>query len=92
MQARPYLDQRVMGILALLAEQFGQPHPEGMLVDVRLTHAQLATAVGATRATVTRCLGDLRTRNLLCVVGRREGERLCIRHWQPQQHRHYHKQ
>lgn len=94
MQARPYLDQRVMGILSLLAEQFGRPHPEGMLVDVRLTHAQLATAVGATRATVTRCLGDLRTRNLLCVVGRGggEGERFCIRQWQPQAHRHYHKQ
>lgn len=94
MQARPYLDQRVMGILSLLAEQFGRPHPEGMLVDVRLTHAQLATAVGATRATVTRCLGDLRTRNLLCLVGRGrgEGERFCIRQWQPQAHRHYHRQ
>lgn len=60
MQARPYLDQRILGILSLLAEQFGAPHPDGILINVRLTHAQLAAAVGATRTTITRVLGELR--------------------------------
>jgi hypothetical protein len=79
MQARPYLDQRVLGILALLAEQFGKPHARGVLVDVRITHTQLATAVGATRSTITRILGDLRTRGMLDSVGSGERERFCLR-------------
>lgn len=80
-QARPGLDQRLLGILGLLAEQFGVPHPEGTLIDVRITHAQLAAAVGATRTTVTRLLGDLRGRGLLATAGTGGGERLCLRRW-----------
>ncbi len=38
MQARPYLDQRILGILSLLAEQFGVPHPAGTRIELRLTH------------------------------------------------------
>src|SRR5579859_2089000 len=47
MQARPHLDQRLLGLLSLLAEQFGKPHPQGTLIDVRITHAQLSAAAGA---------------------------------------------
>ena len=79
MQARPHLDQRVLGLLSLLAEQFGRPHPQGTLIDVRITHAQLAAAAGATRTTITRTLGDLRTRGLLATVGSGEAQRLCPR-------------
>lgn len=78
MQARPHLDQRIMGLLALLAEQFGEVHASGHLVNVRITHAQLAAAVGATRTTVTRTLGDLRTRGELVQVGKGEAERFCL--------------
>jgi hypothetical protein len=70
----------------LLAEQFGRPHPQGSLVNVRLTHAQLATAVGATRGTVTRTLNDLRAREALSVVATPEGERFCLRDREPSQH------
>lgn len=78
MQARPHLDQRIMGLLALLAEQFGEAHASGHLVNVRITHAQLAAAVGATRTTITRTLGDLRTRGELVQVGKGETERFCL--------------
>lgn len=78
MQARPHLDQRIMGLLALLAEQFGEAHASGHLVNVRITHAQLASAVGATRTTITRTLGDLRTRGELVQVGKGEAERFCL--------------
>jgi CRP-like cAMP-binding protein len=78
MQARPHLDQRLLGLLSLLAEQFGQPQPQGMLIDVRITHAQLAAAAGATRTTITRALGDLRGRGLLTTVGAGEAERFCL--------------
>jgi CRP-like cAMP-binding protein len=62
MQARPYLDQRVLGILSLLAEQFGVSHTDGTLIAVRLTHAQLAAAGCANPTTNTRLVGGLRTR------------------------------
>jgi CRP-like cAMP-binding protein len=78
MQARPYLDQRLLGILSLLDEQFGIPHALGSLVDIRLTHTQLAMAVNATRATVTRTLRLLRTRGLLTTVQTEDGERFVL--------------
>ncbi|HBL25838.1 MAG TPA: hypothetical protein DD490_03280 [Acidobacteria bacterium] len=80
MQARPHMEQRVLGILHLLAEPFGRPHPRGLLLDVRLTHAQIASAVGGTRATVTRLLSQLRRRGVLSVVRTPGGERFCVRH------------
>lgn len=79
MQARPYLDERLLGVLTLLAEQFGRPTADGLRIDVRLTHAQLATAIGATRTTVTRLLGALRQRGLLTTSGEGQEERFCLR-------------
>ncbi|NJO81373.1 MAG: Crp/Fnr family transcriptional regulator [Blastochloris sp.] len=78
MQARPHANQRILGLLGLLAEQFGVPHGNGVLIDVRLTHAQLATAIGATRSTVTRLLGELRLCGVLMTQGKREHERFCL--------------
>ena len=86
MQARPQIEQRLLGILSLLAEQFGRATPQGTVIDVRITHAQLASAVGATRATVTRRLGELRRRGSLAVTGSGGGERYCLPHWEEQRH------
>jgi len=86
MQARPYLDQRLLGVLSLLAEQFGVPHASGVLVDVRITHVLLASAIGATRTTVTRLLGDLRTRGLISIVGTGRHERFCLHTWEVGDH------
>lgn len=79
MQARPNFEQRILGLLELLAEQFGQSHAEGTLIDVRITHGQLATAIGATRSTVTHKLADLREREIVTLVQTRRGERYCLR-------------
>jgi DNA-binding transcriptional ArsR family regulator len=85
-QARPHLDQRILGLLALIAEQFGIVCGDDTIVDVRLTHTQLAAAVGATRPTVTRIIGDLRTRGLLTTVGDGERERFRLRGRRPSTH------
>ncbi len=85
-QARHYLDQRVLSILGLLAEQFGEPRADGVLIDVRITHAQLASAVGATRTTVTHILGELRGRELITTIGAGSGERFLLRTWERVDH------
>jgi CRP-like cAMP-binding protein len=51
---------RLRGFLDLLAHEFGQPTAEGTRIDFRLTHWQIANAVGTTRTTVTRLLRELR--------------------------------
>jgi CRP-like cAMP-binding protein len=86
MQARPHLDQRIMGLLSLLAEQFGREDEIGLIVDLRITHQQLASAVGATRTTVTRILRDLKRSGQLTTVGIGNTERFCLLDWEPHQH------
>jgi CRP-like cAMP-binding protein len=86
MQARPQIEQRLLGILSLLAEQFGRVTPRGTVIDVRITHVQLASAVGATRATVTRRIGMLRRRGLLTVTGSGGSERYCLPLWDERRH------
>ena len=78
MLARPHLDQRVLGVLGVLADAFGRPGTDGVVIDLRITHQDLASAVGATRSTVTRLLGELRRRQELDVVGHGAGERFRL--------------
>ena len=68
MQARSSLSERVLGALGLLAGQFGCVEPQGILVDVRITHAQLALAVGVPRTSITRVIGELRDTGKIRVV------------------------
>jgi CRP-like cAMP-binding protein len=56
---------RLMGFLVLLLEEYGQPCPEGYYLPYALTHAQIASAIGTTRVTVTRLMGKLRQQNSL---------------------------
>ncbi|MCL4860507.1 MAG: Crp/Fnr family transcriptional regulator [Caldilineaceae bacterium] len=86
MQARPYLADRLLGILTILAEQFGRPQPDGVLIDIRITHAQLAAAVGANRTTITRLVSELRRRNVLTTTGHGQDERFCLLQWQQSHH------
>lgn len=86
MQARPHLDQRILGLLSLLAEQFGIQRPDGMVIDLRITHQQLASAVGATRTTVTRILRDLKRSRQLATDGSGSSERFLLLDWEPHRH------
>lgn len=51
---------RLRQFLMLLAKDFGQVEPKGIRIPLKLTHHQLATAVGTTRVTVTRLLKDFK--------------------------------
>ena len=54
------VEERLRGFLELMARDYGQPCENGIRISVRLTHQELASALGTTRVTVTRFIGQLR--------------------------------
>ncbi|NJL48062.1 MAG: Crp/Fnr family transcriptional regulator [Leptolyngbyaceae cyanobacterium SM2_5_2] len=56
---------RLFGFLTLLIEEFGEPCESGYYLPWTLTHAQIGSAIGSTRVTVTRLMGKLRQRKLI---------------------------
>lgn len=59
------VEVRLRHLLYLLQDELGQPVAGGTRIAVKLTHQQLANAIGTTRVTVTRLLGKLRDENWL---------------------------
>ncbi|MGF1569894.1 MAG: Crp/Fnr family transcriptional regulator [Nodosilinea sp.] len=56
---------RLLGFLTLLIDEFGEPCESGYYLPWSLTHAQIGSAIGSTRVTVTRLMGKLRQRKLI---------------------------
>ena len=56
---------RLLGFVTLLIEEFGEPCEVGYYLPWTLTHAQIGSAIGSTRVTVTRLMGKLRQRKLI---------------------------
>jgi CRP-like cAMP-binding protein len=56
---------RLLGFLTLLIEEYGEPCESGYCLPWTLTHAQIGSAIGSTRVTVTRLMGKLRQRGLI---------------------------
>ncbi|MFQ6538145.1 MULTISPECIES: Crp/Fnr family transcriptional regulator [Aphanothece] len=65
------IEDRVRGLLDLLAADHGQPCEQGLRLPFRLTHQELASALSTTRVTVTRVLGQLRQEGWLKLDSRR---------------------
>lgn len=55
----PRVDERILALMWLLAESWGQVTPAGTLLPIALTHAALGGLIGARRPTVTLALGNL---------------------------------
>ncbi len=66
---------RLIGFLRLLVEEFGEQKTEGYCLPYPLTHAQIGSAIGATRVTVTRLIGRLREEGVIVV---REENGICL--------------
>lgn len=62
--------ERIVKLLERLAEQHGVPDPAGVRIDIRLTHADLASLVGSTRETVSLELSRLRDAGRILVRDR----------------------
>ncbi|MBL6802136.1 MAG: Crp/Fnr family transcriptional regulator [Synechococcus sp. BS307-5m-G38] len=54
------VEERVRGFLEMLAQDYGQPCDDGLRLNLRLTHQEMASALSTTRVTVTRVIGLLR--------------------------------
>jgi CRP/FNR family transcriptional regulator, cyclic AMP receptor protein len=61
----PRVGDRLLSLLWLLAESWGQVTPRGTLLPVPLTHATLGGLIGARRATVTLAVGSLAEAGLI---------------------------
>jgi CRP/FNR family transcriptional regulator, cyclic AMP receptor protein len=57
--ALPRVEDRVMALFCDLADRWGRATPEGIRIDVPLTHAVIGQLVGARRPTVSLALTDL---------------------------------
>ena len=54
------VENRIKSFLELLAEDYGHPCDQGLNLNLRLTHQEIAGAVSTTRVTVTKVLGQLK--------------------------------
>ncbi len=64
-------EDRILELLERLSHQLGVPHPDGRLVDIYLTHDQIAAMTATTRVTVTRALQRLRHEGQVVEAGRK---------------------
>lgn len=79
--SRP-VDISLMRFLTWLAKRFGQNIEQGQLIDLRLTHQEIAETIGTTRVTVTRLLKDFENRGII----QRRLNRFVILHEQADWH------
>jgi CRP-like cAMP-binding protein len=59
------VEMMLVKLLVWLSTKFGSEVNEGRMIDMRLTHEDLANILGTTRVTVTRILGDLEQQGLI---------------------------
>ncbi|NJN30279.1 MAG: global nitrogen regulator NtcA [Synechococcales cyanobacterium RM1_1_8] len=62
------MGSRLVSFLLILCRDFGVPNPgSGVTIDLKLSHQAIAEAIGSTRVTITRLLGDLRQDGLITI-------------------------
>lgn len=61
------MESRLVSFLLILCRDFGVPNGGGITVDLKLSHQAIAEAIGSTRVTVTRLLGDLRDQEKISI-------------------------
>ncbi|HEY9907664.1 MAG TPA: Crp/Fnr family transcriptional regulator [Thermosynechococcaceae cyanobacterium] len=64
-----YVPARLLQLLEWLAHRFGRTVRQGKLIDLRLTHQEIAETIGTSRVTITRLLGQFEQEGRLCRLG-----------------------
>lgn len=65
-----HAESSLLRLFAWLAKRFGQEVEQGQLIDLRLTHQDIADLIGLTRVTVTRLLNDFEKQGIIQRVQR----------------------
>lgn len=65
------VEERLHQLLLLLKQEIGQPVPQGTRLSIRLTHQDIAGAIGTSRVTVTRILGQLKQQGTIALDPKR---------------------
>lgn len=65
------VEERLQLLLLLMKREIGQPVAEGTRLNLRLTHQNLANAIGTTRVTITRLLSKLKSEGAITIDGDR---------------------
>lgn len=65
------MGSRLVSFLLILCRDFGVPSTNGITVDLKLSHQAIAEAIGSTRVTVTRLLGELRDQEMISIHKKR---------------------
>lgn len=60
-----HAEASLLRLFAWLAKRFGQEVEQGQLIDLRLTHQDLADLVGLTRVTVTRLVNEFEKQGMI---------------------------
>ena len=60
---------RLTSFLTLLIEEYGISQEHNCCLPYALTHAQIGSAIGSTRVTVTRLMGKLRRQGIISIQG-----------------------
>lgn len=71
--------ERLGALLNYLARQFGQQGDRGTVLNVRLTHQDIADVIGSSRVTVTRMMGEFHSQGQLLWHRRGRHRALMIR-------------
>lgn len=61
------MGSRLVSFLLILCRDFGSPKADGITIDLKLSHQAIAEAIGSTRVTVTRLLGELRAEGMISI-------------------------
>ncbi len=59
--------ERLTGLLWELTERYGRRTDEGLLIDIKLSHQDLAGLIGVTRESVTLALGELQSEGMITI-------------------------
>jgi CRP-like cAMP-binding protein len=59
------VDASLLRLLSWLAKKFGHQVEKGQLIDLRLTHQEIAETIGTTRVTVTRLLNEFEKQGII---------------------------
>ena len=63
--------ERLAGFLLSIAKQHGKQQEDGIFLDTRLTHQEIASRIGSTRETVTATINDFKRNNIIAMQGRK---------------------